>query len=102
MRLRACPHNAPDARTRVFFAEATDAQGVLVPDAAMRVAFALSGAGEIVSVGNANPRATESFKATASHPLHYGRAAVYVRRTGLGRIVLRAEAPGLKAAEVEF
>lgn len=102
MRLRACPHNAPDARTRVFFAEATDAQGVLVPDAAMRVAFALSGAGEIVSVGNANPRATESFKATASHPLHYGRAAVYVRRTGPGRIVLRAEAPGLKAAEVEF
>ena len=102
MRLRACPHNAPDARTRVFFAEATDAQGVLVPDAAMRVAFALSGAGEIVSVGNANPRATESFKATASHPIHYGRAAVYVRRTGPGRIVLRAEAPGLKAAEVEF
>jgi len=95
LRLRECPYNAPDARTRAVLVEATDAQGVLVPDAAMRVSFALEGAGEIVAVGNADPRSLESFKATASHPLHYGRAAVYVRRTGAGPLVLTATADGV-------
>lgn len=102
LRLRACPYNAPDARTRVFFAEVVDAQGVRVPAAAARVAFSLSGAGEIVAVGNANPRALESFKATASHPLHDGRCAVYVRRTGSGPLALRAAATGMKGAEASL
>ncbi len=102
LRLRECPCNAPDARTRAVFVEAMDAQGVLVPDAAMRVSFALEGAGEIVAVGNADPRALESFKATASHPLHYGRGAVYVRRTGAGPLVLKATAADGTAAKIEL
>ena len=102
LRLRACPYNAPDARTRVLFAEAVDAHGVRVPAAARRVAFTLSGAGEIVAVGNANPRALESFKATAAHPLHDGRCAVYVRRTGAGPLALRATATGLRGAEASL
>lgn len=102
LRLRACPYNAPDARTRAVFVEATDARGVLVPDAAMRVSFALEGAGEIVAVGNADPRALESFKATASHPLHFGRAAVYVRRTGAGPLVLKATAQDGTSTRIEL
>jgi hypothetical protein len=62
----------------------------------------LEGPGEIVAVGNANPRGYESFKAVDAHSLHYGRCAVYVRRTGEGRLVLRATVSGLAGASLEL
>ena len=58
--------------------------------------------GEIVSVGNGNPKGYDSFKDVSSHPLHCGICVAVVRRTGAGRIVLTASAAGLKGASFEL
>ena len=70
-----------------------DCDGTFVPNDNRRIAFAAEGC-EIAAVGNSDPRGLDSFKETSSHPLCFGRAAVYVRGTG----VLRASADGLMPA----
>jgi beta-galactosidase len=102
LRLTDCPYNAAAAKTRVVLVEAVDVHGTCNPLATDRVSFRLEGPGEIVAVGNANPRGYESFKAVDAHSLHYGRCAVYVRRTGEGRLVLRATVSGLAGASLEL
>ena len=102
LRLRECPYNDPAAKTRVTLVEAVDARGVPHPHATARVAFALEGPGTVIAVGNGNPRGYDSFAAVASHPLHCGRCAVYVRRTGPGRLTLRASSPDLRPAQIEL
>jgi len=47
-----------------------DKDGVFVPNDRRSVRFAIEG-GEILAVGNSNPRSYASFKDVASHPLHY-------------------------------
>ena len=79
-----------------------DAAGIRIPGVDTRVAFALEGDGEIVSVGNADPAGLDSFKDVASHPLFFGYAVVVVRRTGEGEIRLTASVPGLDSAEFVF
>ena len=79
-----------------------DDKGVPVPRDNRRVSFAVEGPGEIVSVGNSDPRGHESFKTVSSHPLCNGRAGLFLRRTAPGGITLRASAPGLKDAAVSF
>ena len=74
-----------------------DKNGRFVPNDSRRVAFAAEGC-EILAVGNADPRGLDSFKDVSSHPLRFGRAAVYVR-LGEGPGKLRATADGLTAAE---
>ena len=92
-----------DGETLVFAAVTlTDAKGTFVPDDDRRISFKLSGPGEIVAVGNADPRGRDSFKKTDSHRLFFGRAGLAVRRFkgGEGPIVLTASAEGLKSAVV--
>ena len=79
-----------------------DANGVPVMRDNRRVSFAVEGGGEIVSVGNSNPRGLDSFKATSSHPLYNGRAGLFLRRTGPGNVRLTASAQNLRPATLEL
>ena len=76
-----------------------DADGNFVPNDSRRIGFAAEGR-EITAVGNSDPRGYDSFKATSSHPLCYGRAAVYLCGMGCGA-KLKAFAEGLESAEVK-
>ena len=92
-----------DSKEFVFVAVTIeDAAGVPVPRDGRRISFSVEGNGQIVSVGNANPRGHDSFKDTSSHPLYNGRAGLYIRRTGSGAVRLVASAEGLAAAEIKF
>ena len=94
----------PADRDELVFVKVTlaDAVGTPVPRDSRRVAFAVEGPGEIVSVGNSDPRGLHSFKDVKSHPLCNGRAGLAIRRTGSGKVVLRASAQGLAPATVVF
>ena len=92
-----------DAKEFVFVAVSLeDANGVPVMRDNRRVSFAVEGGGEIVSVGNSNPRGLDSFKATSSHPLYNGRAGLFLRRTGPGNVRLIASAQNLRPATLEL
>lgn len=88
----------------IVFVEVTiqDAAGNRIPRDERRVRFEISSAGEIVSVGNGNPRGLDSFKKVSSHPLRFGRMGLAVRRKGPGDIVLKAHADGVKSAIFVF
>ncbi len=79
-----------------------DAKGTFVPRDRRRVSFGVEGPGKIVSVGNSNPRGLDSFKDVSSHPLEGGRAGLFLRRTGPGKVVLSASADGLETARATF
>ena len=80
-----------------------DAKGTPVMRDNRRVKFAVEGPGKIVSVGNSDPRGLESFKAVESHPLYNGRAGLFIRSAGEGKVRLVATADGVKeAGEVVF
>ena len=79
-----------------------DAKGTRDPLSMARVSFRLEGPGEIAAVGNGNPKGYDSFKDTSSHPLFYGKAVAVVRRTGVGKLTLRASVPGLKDGVLEI
>lgn len=66
------------------------------------VRFVLEGPGEIVAVGNGNPKDHKSFTDVSHHPLHYGKAVVVVRRLGSGRLVLNASVDGLAEGRIEL
>ena len=80
--------------------EAVDAKGRADPQATADVSFALEGPGEIVSVGNGDPRSHKSFKDVAHHPLYFGQALVVIRRTPgtTAPLKLTASSAGLKSA----
>ena len=94
----------PACRDELVFVKVTlaDADGTPVPRDSRRISFAVEGPGEIVSVGNSDPRGIDSFKDTSSHPLCNGRAGLAIRRVGAGEVVLRASADGLAPAEFRF
>lgn len=80
-------------------AEVVDAAGVRDPRATNRIRFSLAGPGEIVAVGNGNPRGLDAFTDTAQHPLYFGKAVAVVRRKAgeAAPITLSATADGLAA-----
>ena len=89
----------PDPNEYLFVAVSLeDAAGVAVSRDSRRVSFSVDGPARIVSVGNADPRGLDSFKDVSSHPLHNGRAGLYLRRTGPGEVSLTASADGLASA----
>ena len=85
--------------------DVVDAQGTPDPRATNRIQFELSGPGEIVAVGNGNPRCFESFKKT-DYPLYFGKAVVVVRRNRTSvpnqTLVLTAKSEGLRSVNVEL
>jgi beta-galactosidase len=80
--------------------EVTDAKGQTAPDAVVRVHFEVTGNAQIVAVGNANPRNVDSFR-RPEHDTYHGQAQVVLRSTGVaGSVRLRAQASGLRPAEL--
>ena len=78
-----------------------DEAGGLVPRAGERVRFRLEGPGEIIAVDNGDPTRLESFQAKDCRAFN-GLCLVIVRTLSgrAGSIILRAEADGLRRAEV--
>ncbi|WP_247233427.1 glycoside hydrolase family 2 TIM barrel-domain containing protein [Telluribacter sp. SYSU D00476] len=78
--------------------EVVDEQGQVVPGAEVPVQFALSGAGELAAVGNANPTDVSSFQKPQKNTFR-GRALAIIRPVEKpGTITLKATAPGLAPA----
>ena len=84
--------------------DVTDAKGVRDPLATDFVSFKLTGPGEIVAVGNADPHSYKSFKDVSGHPLYYGKCvAVVARKAGSAEpITLTASASGRESASLTF
>lgn len=87
--------------TQPVTVEAIDDEGRPVPTANVPVEFEIEGPGAILGVGNGDPTSHEPDKANR-RSLFNGLAQVLIqtKRGGTGRLVLRAKAAGLKAAEV--
>jgi beta-galactosidase len=82
--------------------QVVDEAGRPVPDAVVKVSFAVTGAGEIAAVGNANPKDVASFRQPRRDTFH-GACAVVVRPTGkAGTIEVRAESPGLESTATQL
>ena len=81
-----------------------DADGVRDPRATNLIRFALAGPGELVAVGNGNPRGLDAFTDTAQHPLYFGKAVAVVRRHAgqTGAITLTATCDGLVPASARL
>ncbi|NVM77533.1 beta-galactosidase [Duganella sp. SG902] len=79
----------------------TDKAGHTIPRASDRVAFSLSGPGEIVATDNGDATSFESFQSPTRRVFN-GKALAIVRtRPGqAGRLVLTASAPGLSGTQV--
>ncbi len=102
-RVRVTAERAKAGRGRdsvSFFAvEVLDAQGRLVPDAAVKLHTKITGPAELIGFGSANPLATGSFQAHEALTYH-GRALVILRSKGAAgpvRVEVDAEAisPGV-------
>lgn len=77
-----------------------DSEGRPLPDSVIPVSFAISGAAELVAVGNAHPKDIASFQQPHCRTFH-GQCLVVVRPKGNeGTIEVRAESRGLDAAAV--
>jgi beta-galactosidase len=82
--------------------EVVDAAGVLVPDAAHLVTFAVTGPGTNAGVDNGDPASDELFQANR-RSVYQGRALLVVRtRREPGAITVQASAAGLAPATVQL
>ena len=94
----------PDGEVLAFVSlSVCDAAGRVVPRSNQLVKFSVEGAGEIVSTDNGN---AIDYTPLQSHErnAYNGRALVIVRakKGATGKIVVRAESDGLKAASIEL
>jgi beta-galactosidase len=79
-----------------------DQAGRLVPRSRNRVAFELTGPGEIIAVDNGDATSFEPFQAKERTACN-GLCLVIVRSTGQpGTMILKARSPGLQSAEVKL
>jgi beta-galactosidase len=84
--------------------EITDAEGNLIPNAAIPVTFTVSGVGEIAGSGNACPTDMESFNNSVCNTFR-GQALVILRpskEVKTGAITLQAKAKGLNSGEIKI
>jgi beta-galactosidase len=80
--------------------ELVDARGVRHPKAENLVKFAVTGPGQIVGVGNANPVSTESYQ-QPQRKAWQGRCLLIVKADRrAGQIVIKATGAGLAPAEI--
>jgi beta-galactosidase len=80
--------------------EIVDAQGAVVPNAAVPVRFTVEGAGELAATGSAAPNDAASFQAPL-RTTYQGRCIAILRPNGIaGEITLIVEADGLQAATI--
>ena len=76
--------------------EVVDDHGRMVPDATLKVEFAVSGAGELIGVANANPHNVDSFKKPRRWTWHGQALAILRPAKTAGWISLTASAAALK------
>ncbi|MGO9110350.1 MAG: beta-galactosidase GalA [Thermoguttaceae bacterium] len=77
-----------------------DAQGRFVPVAGNKITFTVTGPGKLIGVGNGDPSSHEPDKARSRSAFN-GLAQAIVQTTSTsGKIVFKAESPGLKDAGV--
>ncbi|QBG46633.1 glycoside hydrolase family 2 protein [Verrucomicrobia bacterium S94] len=86
--------------TFVVKAEIIDTDGRFVPTADHKIRYSVEGDAKILGTGNGNPTSHEPPKSTESSAF-YGLSQAIVQMTGK-KAVLRAEADGLKTAEIEL
>jgi beta-galactosidase len=80
--------------------EVVDDKNQVVPNAEIPVQFAISGAGELAAVGNANPVDLASFQGPERNT-YEGKCLAIVRPTGKqGSIILKAMANGLPSTQI--
>ena len=81
--------------------EVVDADGRLVPDAALPLQLTVAGSSELAGHANAHPKKPASFRGPARDTFQ-GRALAILRplRAASGPATLRVETPGLPAAEL--
>jgi beta-galactosidase len=96
---RASIRNDRDALAYVTV-EVLDAKGTVVPNASGPVGFSVSGAGELVAVGDGSPNRMASFTEPLRLPFQ-GRCLAILRPLQAGTIVLRAQGEGLSSTEVK-
>jgi len=76
--------------------EVIDARGRVVPDATLKVDFAVEGAGDLVGVANGNPHNVDSFKRPRRWTWHGKALAILRPAKTAGWITLTASSAGLK------
>lgn len=82
--------------------EIIDKNNQVVPNAEVPVQFSISGAGELLAVGNANPKEPASFR-KAAHKTFRGRCLLVIRpNKNPGIIVVRATAAGFPDAVIKI
>ena len=82
--------------------ELLDANGIKNPKAENLIKFEIEGEGKIVGVGNANPVSLESYQ-LPQRKAWQGRCLVIIKSThNAGKIILKAVADGLPAAQSEI
>jgi beta-galactosidase len=80
--------------------QVVDEAGRLVPDAVIPVSFTVSGAGELVATGSADPKDVSSFR-QPRHNTYHGECVFVVRPTGKpGSVEVSANSPGLQGASL--
>lgn len=82
--------------------EVVDDQGRKVPDAVVKVSFAVEGAGELAGVANGNPHNVDSFKRPRRWTWHGQALAVLRPAKQPGRLSLTATAEGLRPARLHL
>ena len=82
--------------------EIVDDHGRVVPDATLRVDFAVAGAGEMVGVANGNPHNVDSFKRPRRWTWHGQALAILRPAKTAGWLSLTATSPGLKPARLHL
>jgi beta-galactosidase len=82
--------------------EIVDQDGCVVPTAEHEVTFEVSGAGELIAVGTANPSSEESYVGQQRKAWH-GRLLAVVRSNGQsGDIAFKAHSDGLPPSEIRL
>ena len=82
--------------------EVVDAQGRIVPDAVIKIDFAVTGAGSLIGVANGNPHNADSYQRPRRWTWH-GRALAILRPAKQpGLLALTATAEGLRSAHISL
>jgi beta-galactosidase len=82
--------------------EVIDAKGQRVPDAVVKVSFAVRGAGELAGTANGNPHNVDSFKQPRRYTWHGQALAVLRPAKTSGTLTLTASSEGLAPATLRL
>jgi beta-galactosidase len=82
--------------------EVVDDRGRIVPDAMLKVDFAVEGAGELAGVANGNPHNVDSFKRPRRWTWHGQALAILRPGRETGWLTLTAKTAGLKPARLNL